>query len=44
MRSETPSGGGAVPDSGVLPATWGMSEATVTAVTLQPRHAVVLLK
>jgi hypothetical protein len=44
MRSETPSGGGTVPDSGVLPVTWGMSEATVTAVTLQPRHAVVLLK
>jgi hypothetical protein len=44
MRNETPSGGGAVPDSGVLPATWGMSEETVTTVTLQPRHAAVLLK
>jgi hypothetical protein len=44
MRNETPSGGGAVPDNGVLPATWGMSEATVTTVTLQPRHAAVLLK
>ena len=43
MRLETPSGGGAVPDDGVLPSAWGVRETTVTTVTLQPRRAAVLL-
>jgi putative glycosyl hydrolase-like family 15 (GHL15) protein len=44
MKLETPSGGGAVPDTGVVPASWGMRESVVPAVTLQPRRAAVLLK
>jgi hypothetical protein len=44
MKLETPSGGGAVPDDGVLPPSWGMRETTVSTVTLQPRHAAVLLR
>jgi hypothetical protein len=44
MRLETPAGGGAVPDSGVVPAEWGMRESMVSTVTLPPRHAAVLLR
>jgi hypothetical protein len=36
--------GGAVPDSGVVPAWWGMRESMVASVTLPPRHAAVLLQ
>jgi hypothetical protein len=43
MRLDTPHGGGAVPDDGVVPASWGIDETTVTSVTLPPRHAAVLL-
>lgn len=43
MRLETPSGGGAVPENGVLPSSWGMHETTVSTVTLAPRRAAVLL-
>jgi len=43
MRLETPSGGGPVPDDGVVPSSWGMHETTVTTITLPPRHAAVLL-
>jgi hypothetical protein len=44
MRLQAPAGGGAVPDSGVVPATWGMRESMVASVTLPPRHAAVLLQ
>jgi len=43
MRLETPSGGGAVPETGVVPSSWGMRESVVGSVTLGPRRAAVLL-
>lgn len=43
MQQVTPSGGGAVPASGALPAAWRLSTAPVTSVTLGPRRAAVLL-
>jgi Hypothetical glycosyl hydrolase family 15 len=44
MRLQTPSGGGAVPGDGVVPASWRMLESTVSSFTLAPRHAAVLLR
>jgi hypothetical protein len=44
LRPVTPTGGGAVPDSGQLPAAWRLQTApTTTTVTLGPRRATVLL-
>jgi hypothetical protein len=43
MQLVTPAGGGAVPDSGLLPAAWTLQTAPVTAVTLGPRQGAVLL-
>lgn len=43
MQLQTPHGGGAVPPGGVVPASWGIDETTVTSVTLQPQHAAILL-
>lgn len=43
MRLVTPSGGGAVPASGELPASWTLGETTVTSLTLGPRRGAVLL-
>jgi hypothetical protein len=42
MRLEMPSGGGAVPDTGVLPPAWGMRETVVTSLSLAPGRAAVL--
>jgi hypothetical protein len=39
----TPVGGGAVPDDGREPASWGLETEAVTAVSLGPRRAAVLL-
>jgi len=44
MRLVTPSGGGAVPDSGVPPSSWQLHETEVTSVTLPPRGGAVLLR
>lgn len=43
MRLVTPSGGGAVPGSGQLPASWTLQESTVSSLTLGPRRGAVLL-
>jgi hypothetical protein len=43
MQLVTPSGGGAVPESGQIPASWTLQEAPVTSVTLGPRQGAVLL-
>jgi hypothetical protein len=43
MQSVRPAGGGAVPDSGQLPASWALGGPRVTSVTLGPRRAAVLL-
>lgn len=43
LRLQTPSGDGAVLDSGVVAAGWGMRETMVSTVTLPPRPAAVLL-
>jgi hypothetical protein len=43
MRLVTPTGGGAVPDSGLLPASWDLQTAPVTVVALGPRQGAVLL-
>ncbi|HKT44827.1 MAG TPA: putative glycoside hydrolase [Gaiellaceae bacterium] len=43
MQLVTPSGGGAVPASGQIPASWTLHEAPVTSVTLGPRQGAVLL-
>ncbi len=43
MFRVVPHGGGFVPPSGTLPATWKLSYAPVDSVTLGPRDAVVLL-
>jgi len=43
MQLVTPAGGGAVPDSGQLPAAWRLQTAPVTVVTLGPRQVAVLL-
>ena len=42
-RRVVPHGGGAVPDSGQEPTAWGLTETPVTAVTLGPRRAALLL-
>lgn len=42
MWLDTPTGGGAVRDSGVLPSSWEVRGTVVTAVTLAPRRAGVL--
>jgi hypothetical protein len=39
-----PHGGGAVPDSGQIPATWGLTQTVVTSVTLGPRQAAILVR
>lgn len=44
MQLQTPQGGGAVPDDGVLPPSWRLTTATVSSLTLQPRQAAVLLR
>jgi hypothetical protein len=43
MQLVTPVGGGAVPDTGQLPAAWTLQRTPVTSVTLEPRRAAVLL-
>ena len=43
MQLVTPVGGGAVPDSGQLPASWTLRIAPVSTVTLGPRQGAVLL-
>ena len=43
MSLVTPSGGGAVPDSGELPSSWTLQQTPVSTVTLGPRRAAVLL-
>ncbi len=43
MRLVRPSGGGAVPSDGHVPASWQLHETTVTSVTVQPRSGAVLL-
>jgi hypothetical protein len=43
LNRVTPVGGGAVPDSGRLPAAWSLSTAPTSSVTLGPREAAVLL-
>lgn len=43
MRLVTPAGGGAVPDSGVVPPGWTLDEQPVASVTLGPHRAAVLL-
>jgi Hypothetical glycosyl hydrolase family 15 len=43
MDLVTPSGGGAVPDSGVAPASWTLQRSAVSTVTLGPRSGAVLL-
>lgn len=43
MQLVTPSGGGAVPESGRIPASWTLQEEPVTSVTLGPRQGAVLL-
>jgi hypothetical protein len=43
MSLVTPSGGGPVPDSGQLPASWTLERTPVGSVTLGPRRAAVLL-
>jgi hypothetical protein len=43
MQLVTPAGGGAVPDSGQLPASWTLQTQSVTSVTLGPRRGAVLL-
>jgi putative glycosyl hydrolase-like family 15 (GHL15) protein len=43
MRLVTPAGGGAVPDSGILPAAWTLRETAVSSLTLGPRRGAVLL-
>jgi Hypothetical glycosyl hydrolase family 15 len=43
MQLVTPVGGGAVPSSGELPASWTLQTTPVTTVTLGPRQGAVLL-
>jgi len=43
MQLVTPVGGGAVPDSGRLPASWTLHSSPVTSVTVGPRQGAVLL-
>lgn len=43
MQLVTPAGGGGVPDSGQLPASWTLHTSPVTSVTLGPRQGAVLL-
>jgi hypothetical protein len=43
MQLVTPTGGGAVPDSGRLPASWTLQTQGVTSLTLGPRRGAVLL-
>lgn len=43
MQLVTPTGGGAVPASGQLPAAWTIATASASSVTLAPRRAAVFL-
>jgi hypothetical protein len=43
MFRVVPHGGGFVPSSGKLPATWKLSYVPVESITLEPREAAVLL-
>lgn len=43
MQLVTPVGGGAVPETGQLPAAWTLEQAPVASVTLGPRRAALLL-